>query len=112
MVKCEWVLVEGLGCCYLLSPEREKGKLREMLHALCPGDSKLQILLHFRISQFRPDKSKKWHSNVNWLFWHKLTAFQGSQIWRKVVKAWKIICCGSWNVSHPSSLEEFLNEDI
>jgi hypothetical protein len=59
-----------------------------VLLTLQPNSFNLQILLHFRLSWIRPNKNKKWGTNLKWVLCCNHQVSEGSHIWNKITRAW------------------------
>ncbi len=64
---------------------------KRMMYALELGDSRLRTLFKYKLNYCLPSKQKKWAPNIQWAFVHTFTWVNGSKIWGKKMKAWKVM---------------------
>ena len=78
----------GLG---LVDPEIAKTSLltKQVIKAMQPGESNLQLMFRYRLSRYSPNKGRKWGVSLDWFTVKLHQGFTGSKMWGHIGKAWK-----------------------
>jgi hypothetical protein len=63
-----------------------------VVYAFLPGQSNLQTIIRYKLSQMSPNRETKWPRNLQWSLVSHHTSTPGSRVWGRIHRAWSKMC--------------------
>lgn len=73
-----------------------------------PGNSNFKTILRHKLCQAQPTGVTQWESSMDWFQMHDHKCKNGSHVWNRISKAWKILVKFTY-VRGPDNFEEWLS---